>query len=271
MNTFNNISTVNTLSVEALFTIAATSYDEDQVWAAIERLRSIGTEAIYTQAVAFCHSETARERRVGVDVLAQWGLPQPTYHEPVVQLLLTVLETEQSPEVIASIAIALGHRNDARAVAALLPFQTHPDPEVRYGVAIGLLTHPDPRAVACLIALSADPEPHIRDWATFGLAVQIDTDTPEIRAALAARLSDPDGDTAGEAMVGLARRNDPRVIAPLLELLREDDGGSLPLEAAAALGDPVLLPALHAIQASWSGAHDWPYSLLEEAIAACTP
>jgi hypothetical protein len=100
--------------------------------------------------------------------------------------------------------------------------------------------------------------------------VQIDSDTPEIRAALRARLHDSDGDTAGEAMVGLARRKDVQVVTPLLEVLQAGNVGSLPLEAAAALGDSVLLPALRQIQAHWSENQEWPYQLLEEAIAACT-
>ena len=142
---------------------------------------------------------------------------------------------------------------------------------MRYGVVFGLLGHTNPRAVACLITLSADPEVPVRDWATFGLAVQIDTDTPALRAALYARLHDSDGDTAGEAMVGLARRKDTRVVGPLLEALQAVDVGSLPLEAVAALADPLLLPTLQQIQAQWSRKQEWPYQLLEEAIAACTP
>jgi hypothetical protein len=62
-----------------------------------------------------------------------------------------------------------------------------------------------------------------------------------------AALHDQDGDTAGEAMVGLARRKDTQVIAPLLAFLQAGNVGSLPLEAAAALGDPVLLPTLQQI------------------------
>jgi HEAT repeat protein len=141
----------------------------------------------------------------------------------------------------------------------------------KYASLDSMLSHTDPRAVACLITLSADPEAGVRDWATFGLGVQIDIDTPEIRAALRARLYDPDGDTVGEAIVGLARRKDAHVVAPLLEVLQAGNVGSLVLEAAAALADPLLLPTLQQIQSQWGGNKDWPYQLLEEAIAACTP
>jgi hypothetical protein len=75
----------------------------------------------------------------------------------------------------------------------------------------------------------------------------------------------------GEAMVGLARRKDAQVLAPLLAFLQAGNVGSLPLEAAAALADPVLLPTLQQIQAQWSGKQEWLYQLLEEAIVACTP
>jgi len=230
-------------SVDDLFRLAVTSQDADQAWSAIERLQSLDTEIVFAEAVRLCHRQDARQRQVGVDVLGQWSLPQQTSHESIVQALLTLLETEDSPEVLASLGVALGHRGDARAIRPLLALQQHPDPDVRHGVVFGLLGHTDPRAIDCLIALSADSDVRVRDWATFGLAVQIDTDTPELRAALLARLHDSDGDTAGEAMVGLARRKDRRVVAPLLELLQSGHAGSLPLEAAA-LADPVLLPTL---------------------------
>ena len=262
---------LKTLPTDALFTLALTSEDEEQVWSTIQRLHSLNTAAVFTEAVRLCHSRNARHRRVGVDIIAQLGLPEQTFHDPVVQVLLAMLETEDTPAVLASIAIALGHRGDARAIEALLPLQQHPDPDVRYGVVFGLLGHTNPRAVACLIALSADREVHVRDWATFGLAVQIDTDTPALRAALCARLDDPDGNTAGEAMVGLARRKDAQVVATALKFLQTGHVGSLPLEAAAALADPVLLPTLQQIQTQWSGKQEWLYQLLEEAIVACSP
>ena len=191
-------------------------------------------------------------------MIAQLGLPQQAFHEQVMQVLLALLETEDTPEVLASIGVALGHRADARGVEPLLAFQQHADPDVRYGVVFGLLGQTDPHAIACLIALSADSEAYVRDWATFGLAAQIDTDTPALREALYARLRDPDGDTAGEAMIGLARRKDARVVAPLQEALQTGDVGSLPLEAAAALADPLLLPALQQLQTQWSGNQGWP-------------
>jgi HEAT repeat protein len=163
MHSHDDNTELNILAIDGLFELALTSEDEERAWAAIQRLHGVATEEIFTKAVALCHSQDARERRVGVDVLAQLGLPQQAFHEQVMHVLLTLLEAEATPEVLASIGVSLGHRADARAIGALLPFQQHPDPDVRHAVVFGLLGQTDPRAVACLIALSADPEAHVRD------------------------------------------------------------------------------------------------------------
>jgi HEAT repeat protein len=262
---------LNMLPADALFTLALTGADEEQSWSAITQLHRVATEAVFTDAARLCRSSNPHDRRVGVDVLAQLGLPENTFHEQAMHVLFALLETEEAPEVLASIGSAGGHRHDERAIGPLLALQQHPVEDVRYGVVLGMLGHTDPRAITCLIALSTDQAVHVRDWATFGLGEQIDSDTPEIRAALHARLHDQDGDTVGEAMVGLARRKDAQFLAPLLAFLQAGNVGSLPLEAAAALTDPVLLPTLQQIQVQWSGKQEWPYQLLEEAIAACTP
>jgi HEAT repeat protein len=69
-----------------------------------------------------------------------------------------------------------------------------------------------------LIQLSADPDAEVRDWATFALGAWLDDDA-SVDDALAARLDDPDEETRGEAIHGLARRNDPRVIPALIAAL----------------------------------------------------
>jgi HEAT repeat protein len=61
----------------------------------------------------------------------------------------------------------------------------------------------------------------VRDWAAFGLGVLGNTDSNEIREALVRRLTDSDEDVREEAMVGLGKRKDPRVLSTLLIALEQ--------------------------------------------------
>src|SRR5205814_7161779 len=128
---------------------------------------------------------------------------------------LELLETDQDVQVLSAACIALGHLHDPRAVEPLVRLKDHPSEDVRYGVVFGLSGQHDDLAIATLIELSADQDSDVRDWATFELGTILDidgVDTPPLREALPARLSDPDDDTRAEALAGLARRKDERVL-----------------------------------------------------------
>ena len=268
----NQEDQLNMRSDEELLQAALRERDEEVAWQAIAALHRRGSRDIFERARGLCASSNAHEQRVAVDILAQLGLPDATFHEAAVMLLLGMLEQEQEPEVLSAIGSALGHRHDGRAVEPLARFKHHADEDVRFGVVMGLLSLEDELAAQTLIELSADNAAIVRDWATFGLGSQIELDTPAIREALVARLSDEDEDTRGEAMVGLARRHDSRMVAPLLSDLANGHSGSLLLEAAIEIADPLLYPALVALQETWEGDRDnWLYRLLEEAIEKCRP
>ena len=265
----------STSTNEALLHMALTETDEDVAWRAIVRLQERGDRDIFERASELCQSRDARARRVGADILGQLGVrylqPGRAFHEETMAVLLAMLEHEQEPHVLSSIAIALGHRQDTRAIEPLATLKNHPDERVRFGVVHGLSGHEDERAIQTLIELSADPDADVRDWATFGLGSQIETDTPAIRAALSARLTDDAADTRGEAMVGLARRHDHRMVEPLLHDLEEGRLSSMLMEAAAEIGDPHLFPLLLQLRGTWESDKNWLYRELEEAIARCQP
>jgi HEAT repeat protein len=107
-----------------------------------------------------------------------------------------------------------------------------------------LLARSDKTSVATLIQLSTDKAASVRDWATFGLGSQIDVNSPSIRKALADRLDDPDLDTRTEALMGLARRKDPRALEMLKRELVGLEPTSLVFDAAAELRDRSLLPLI---------------------------
>jgi hypothetical protein len=92
--------------------------------------------------------------------------------------------------------------------------------------------------------------PHVRDLATFGLGTLIDTDPPAIREALYQRFlieDSQDEDTAeiyAKALAGLANRTDDQISPRLIAELISDNLGTLVIEAAEALADDRLYPAL---------------------------
>ncbi|MCU1487126.1 MAG: hypothetical protein JWN67_3872 [Actinomycetia bacterium] len=176
-------------------------------------------------------------------------------------------------EVLDAAIAALSHIRDERGLPAVLRHAGHPSDEIRFDVAAALPSvagdPPAEDAVRALICLTADPDAEVRDWATFGLGSQLEVDNAAIRQALAARLTDEEGDTAGEALVGLARRHDLRTLPVLLARL-DDEPGNLVVEAAAELSAPEALPALLRLkEAGWQDNDPRP-SVLDDAIQACS-
>jgi len=246
---------------------ALTAGDDEARWDAVRALQDRGDRDVLDAAFAFLASAVPQERELGADLLGQGQAAVKTFHEEAVAGLLYVLERERHEAVLAAICAALGHRHDRQAVPVLARLRHHPAPQVRFAVAVALGGYDEEPAMQALIDLSGDADANVRDWATFGLGSQTNVDTPAVRSALARRLADEDADTSGEAMVGLARRKDPRVVEPLLADLAVPPAGTLVLEAARELADPQLHTALVRLR-EHPGVDD---RLLEKAIKACTP
>lgn len=232
---------------------ALTEPDENEAWEAVSTLHLRATREVFEEARALCRSECPQERRLGADILGQLGVPDRLCPDECVAILAEMSRIETDLEAVGSICTALGHLHHSNAVEPLLRWKEHPDAVIRWHVAMALGGHEEPEAVEALIELSTDPDEDVRDWATFGLGSQMDLDTPRIREALCARLDDPDPITRAEAFVGLARRKDERVIAPLIEALDSghldefDPRQDLVLEAVEEIADPRLLPSLLAM------------------------
>jgi HEAT repeat protein len=222
-------------SVDELFCAALTEQpdDEDEAyWNAIAALHFRGTREVFARAAALCRSHCQFERRIGADVLAQLGVPDRALPAECVALLLSMLRADEEAAVLRAALIALSHHEAPQAIGPAVGFMHQADEDVRYAVVHALTGYDDPLAIASLIELTTDKSDQVRDWATFGLAQQLEVDTPEIRAALAARLDDPDEDCRGEAMIGLARRRDPRAAAAIERELRLNPHSYFAAEAA---------------------------------------
>ena len=152
-----------------------------------------------------------RFRELSATVLGQNSVECKVYAQECTDTLLTMLGSKASVPVVISIAQALGHLRDPRAIEALVPLRTHHDPGVRQAIAFGLLFQEAPMAIDALVELTSDVDRGVRNWATFGLA-QCEVDTPAVREALALRLSEEDEEIRGEAISGLSRRGDTRVV-----------------------------------------------------------
>ena len=175
-----------------------------------------------------------------------------------------------SHAVLTSVLIALSFQNCADAIPLVIRFSNHSDPNVRHAVVLVLTTEECPTAMTCLVRMSRDTTNNVRDWATFALGTLFDTDTPEIRVALFDRVADPHDDTrgeaiVGEAIVGLARRSDPRVVDWFRTELASDGVGLLAVEATEAIASAKLNQQLLTLQKWWDVNQD----LRARAIAAC--
>jgi hypothetical protein len=123
-----------------------------------------------------------------------------------------------------------------------------------------------------LIKLAKDNDRDIRSWSVFGLGSQIESDSPAIREALRGALGDSDHEIRGEALVGLANRCDPAIIADLVNEWSHDFVSILSIEAAEVTRDPRLLTHLNQITEDLTLDDDPHFaSKLADAIVACTP
>lgn len=256
-------------STEELIQIALTTDDEDIIWDAVSTLQFRGNRQVLEAASKLCESQNSKERQLGADILGQLGIPQRTFPDESLQILLRLLEREDDTSVLQSIGIALGHLHDSRAIETLVKLKNHPSADVRFGVVRGLLEYEDELAITALIELSADQDYDVRNWATFGIGCQINTDTPAIREALFERFLNENHyenyEIYGEALVGLAKRKDERILPQLIEELSSDYVSVLAVEAAAEMADSRLYPALMRLKEWWNGNQ----SLLETAISKC--
>ncbi|WP_186382581.1 HEAT repeat domain-containing protein [Amycolatopsis rhizosphaerae] len=255
---------------------AVSDPESDKYWALIRRLHDRTDRAAFDVALTAARSTEIRRRLVGLDVLGQIGYAadRPFRAETLAALLAEAVQAADD-RLIASAVTALGHLSDPRARPGILRHAAHPSKDVRFAVAVALpgvtdADAPDADVVEALIRLTRDPDTQVRDWATFGLGTQLAADTPAVRAALTERLGDPDGDTAGEALLGLARRHDPRALPRVLAWL-DDDPGNLIVEAAGELAAPECLPALLRLKDRDGGGDNAWSAGLDAAIAACAP
>jgi HEAT repeat protein len=179
------------------------NYEDDAPWDAVAALRRMGTREVFDQAAAWCQSDVPLKRARGADVLAQLRKAPDckvnAFSEESYALLTELVQEESHPRPLASAIAALGHLDNPSAVPIIANFHAHPNAEVRYDVAFALGCFPDePRSVQALVRL----------------------------------MRDADEDVSEEALVGLAKRKDRRIVPMLLAELEKQEVGVRVIEAA---------------------------------------
>jgi len=212
-------------------------YDDDKPWDAVQSLRRIGTRQVFDKAVEWMESAEPLERARGLDVIAQLGKtvehPSNSFPQESYDVVVKAVRREREVRPLNSAISGLGHIDDPRAVPLIAAFHSHPSEEIRFAVACALGCFPnEPLSVQTLLTLMEDADADVRDWATFGLGVLGDQDSPEIRQALSRRVNDEDVDAREEALVGLAKRHDTRILPQLIHELEQPSISSRVVEAA---------------------------------------
>lgn len=221
---------------------------------------------VFETLVAWCRGHCESDQILGARILGELGVgakPPLSFRSESINVL-TELFTNPKPAVVATAVQALG-RLKPDDLTPIISLADYNDSRVRRAVAEALGGREGDDAIDTLIQLSKDDAAIVRDWATFSLGTQCDADSTQIRQALLDRMNDPDDDTRAEALFGLARRHDRRVLVPLLDELKSGNVGSLVVEAAGELAAPELLEVLKELRSWW----DVSVPLLEEAIQKC--
>src|SRR5438270_4533260 len=217
--------------IDQLFSQSLTGdYEDERPWEAVSALRGIGTRDVLEHAAEWCRSGKPLKRARGAAILGQLGKtavhPSNTFPEESFIAVSQLLQLEKEVMPLSSAISALGHLDDPRAVPLIIDHFQNSAQDVRFAVACALGSFPNhPLAVQTLLILTRDPDEDVRNWAVFGLGVQGDVDSAEIRDALFARLTDSNEEVREEAMVGLAKRKDTRVLPALREALTPHESG----------------------------------------------
>ena len=261
-------------STQRLVRIALRRWNSGAAWRAISELHQRGDDLTVALATALASSRNWRRRCLGLEIAAQLRRGRGSHGAPhalpqTQQLLLDGLN-DPHHEVIRAAVGGLGHRPHPAALGSLVRLSSDRNELLRWATSVTLGSYPQPAAVEALLRLATDPDDLVRDWATFSLGTQQAADTPEIRALLWLNMQDRDECVRGEALAGLAKRRDERLIDQLL-LLLTPDCSVYELDAAETLADGRLLGALQAIAVqiprNESNGH-W-FNRLQSAIAAC--
>jgi hypothetical protein len=216
-------------------------------WENICVLRKRPSEELFLKCVELTKSDNPKIRKIGIDILAQLGLPPRPFLKDTLKIYFELLDIETDPDVLMSLLYSVGHNNNELnkgQIDKICSFIDNDNNWVKEGLVSALLGIDNLNAIETLIQLSSDKLSHIRNWATFGLGTQIERTNKNIRDALWNRISDKHQETKLEAIVGLVKRKDSRINDIIKREIIDGEYGTLLFEAIIETKDKELLPLL---------------------------
>lgn len=217
-------------------------------WDNISVLRKRPSAELFAKCSELTKSENPKIRKIGIDILAQFGLPPRPFLKETLKLYFDLLKVETDPNVLMSLLYSIGHNNDKlddEQIEKICSFIDSDNDLIKEGLVSALLGIDNLNAIETLIKLSSDKLSHIRNWATFGLGSQIERNNKTIREALWERVNDKHQETKLEAIVGLAQRKDKRVNDIIRREIIGGEYGTLLFEAIIETQDKEFLPLLN--------------------------
>lgn len=216
-------------------------------WDNISALRKRPSQELFAKCVELTKSNNPKIRKIGIDILAQLGLPPRPFLKETLKIYFDLFEVETAPDVLMSLLYSIGHNNDKldeAQIEKICSFIHNENSLVKEGLVSALLGIDNLTAIETLIKLSSDQLNHVRNWATFGLGTQIERNNKTIREALWERVNDKHQETKLEAIVGLAKRKDKRVNDFIRREIIGGECGILLFEAIIETQDKAFLPLL---------------------------
>lgn len=236
----------NHWSDEKLIFKAIHNKTETSYWENIHALRIRPSEALFQQCLQLISFGNQKEKRVGIDILAQLGLGHRPYLKETLALYFNLLENEQDELILNQVLFGIGHNNqnlNAEQIEKICAIYQKGSSLVYEGLIFALGFIDTPKTIEILIQLSTDKKPNNRDWATFYLG-QSKRNNKKIREALWNRVRDRHYNTRLEAIMELAKRKDKSIINIIqTELIKGRSTAGL-FDAIVDLKDTQFLPLL---------------------------
>ena len=200
------------LSTDELFKLAKDDEHPRKADRAVWALRKRATKEVFDRARLLCASKKLKEKILGVNILAQLGIPDRASAGPSGKIVANMMSDCRSDILFQSLCYAACHLRAKQCIPHVVKHVKNPNRHIRYAVANALLAQSSQKAIEALIVLSRDRSPRIREFACWELGSVLKIDTPNIRAALLARIRDINYETRMEAQFGLASRHDMAVL-----------------------------------------------------------